>query len=154
MTSAFDTDEFKTPTDSVAWGEEPPKADNVFNVKDFVSNYKRQANKATGAGGRLADAFVDVSRRILSQFWSFAKQAIEIALSKFLVELCAMIIAGISAALASRHKMSVDISTPGVFYNKNGQTVSTPPNSSQGSLWDKRDSPFDSGWSRSSSPAW
>jgi hypothetical protein len=136
------------------WGE--PEPAKKFSVVEFVKNYKTQTEKASVVRkGGLIDAFIRVSLRILAKFREFAKQAVEIAVSKFLVELCAMIIAGISTALASRHGRGIDISTPGVFYNKSPATGTTAAPSNQGSLWDRGSSasPFDSGWNRSG-PAW
>jgi hypothetical protein len=154
MTSGAHMDEFGPPAGDAGWTTGPKE--ETFRVGDFVKNYKKQAHKAATGKSKLAEAFAEVASKILTQFWGFLKQAVELALSKFLVELCAMIIAGISAALASRQGRHVDISTPGVFYNKSGAQAPTPQanNSTQGSLWDNSRSPFDSGWSRGSSPAW
>lgn len=140
------------------WTTEGP-ADKGFNSTEFVSSYSKEAAAAASSrSARFIDGFVSLSGKLLEKFWTFAKQAVEIALSKFLVELCAMIIAGISAALLNRQNRSVDISTPGVFYNKAGTQPASPgaASSTQSNLWDNNrgsnGSPFDGGWNRQ--PAW
>lgn len=158
MDNALDTDPFKTPSGSEDWGVSVPAREEGFNPRDFVKNYRKQAMAASTGSSRLADAFVEASRRILAKFVDFAKQAVEIAVSKFLVELCAMIIAGISAALMKKHSRGVDISTPGVFYNPNGsqsQNSQSSQSSQQGSLWgNNNNSSFDGGWNRPGASAW
>jgi hypothetical protein len=158
MDNALGTDPFAVPEEASNWGETVPAREGPFNPRDFIRNYRKEANKAASTyNSKLIDSFVDASRRIFARFAEFAKQAVEIAVSKFLVELCAMIIAGISAALMKKHSRGVEISTPGVFYNSNGaaptQAQSSPSN--QGSLWgNNNNSSFDGGWNRPGQNAW
>jgi hypothetical protein len=144
------------------WGGATVKESETekFVPSEFVKNYRTQASRAASAGSKIADKFVELMAGVLGKFMEFSKQAIEIAISKFLVELCAMIIAGISAALMNKHGRGVDISTPGVFYNKSGVGPAASPaaSSPQQPLWNQgsssNNSPFDSGWNRSSASAW
>lgn len=157
MDNALDTDPFKIPAGGDDWGPAAPASQEAFSPSDFVKNYKKQASIAARSGpSRVADAFVEASRRILAKFTEFAKQAVEIAISKFLVELCAMIIAGISAALMSRHKRGIDISTPGVFYNPGGSATAAPASGqhNQGSLWGNSSNSYDGGWNRPGTTSW
>jgi hypothetical protein len=146
-------DEFTT---DVSWEARTPQPARRSSLSQFVKDYKNEASRVTESkNSHLVEAFVETSKKLLHRLWEMTKQAIEYAASKFLVELCAMIIAAVGAALTKKHGKSVEISTGDVHYRPNAQ----PQQSSgqQGNLWghehDSR-SPFDSGWTRTGTGSW
>jgi hypothetical protein len=128
-------------------------ATNVFadlggkptTAQSFFDDYKSQVAKAVGSGGRMMGALEDMTRKVIGRFFEFVKQAVEIAITKFVVELCAMIIAALGAAITAKHKRPMDITASGVSYN-NGGPQTPPPQSQQSSMFDG--SAFDSSWSQ------
>lgn len=116
-----------------------------FTVDTFLKDYRTQATAVAGTGGRAAGIFYDFTKRIVAKFLDFAKQAVEIAVSKFLVELCAMIIAAVSGSIMGKYKRPVDITTGGVFYGNGGGATQASSNP-QAPLWSSSGSAFDGGW--------
>ena len=80
MINGATMDEFGPPAGAgwAAGSKEEP-----FRVGDLLKNYRKQAHKASTGSSKLAEAFAEVAGKILSQFWAFAKQAVELAMSKF-----------------------------------------------------------------------
>lgn len=54
---------------------------------------------------------------MLAQVGVYLKKAVEIAIYKFVVELCAMIMSALVGALNKKGGKPMDITTPGVFYS-------------------------------------
>lgn len=128
------------------WGEaEAAPKSRGFSAAEFVKNYRQGAREASKGAAKRFEAFQTFSESLVKRFIEMARQAVEIALSKFLVELCAMIIAAVGAAMVKRHNRPVEITTPGVFFNQAGQPAAAPAGGPQQNLWSG--SPFDSGWS-------
>lgn len=153
MDNAFDKDVFST-APAPTWGEQSKESSKrtLFDVIDGYSKDKESVGSKVGE--QVLDMIAGVFQRLYKRFVEFAKQAAEIAVSKFLVELCAMIIAALSSMLFKKYGKGVDISTNGVYYNHNGQP-SPAPNSNQSgqqSMWGN--SSYDGGWSRPGQSAW
>lgn len=144
----------------VASGVTEVTAEKEFNLADAILSYKRNGTVSVmgEAIKRVASTVKMFVERMISKIVHFAKEALEIAVSKFLVELCAMVIAAVCKALLSKHGKGMDITTGGVFWNGSPNTTTGPaaPNShsngQQGSMWSG--SAFDSGWSRTPGGAW
>lgn len=155
MTDAFGMDGFSQPADA-GWPVSEEAKASGFKASQFVRDYAKQTNSVLSAASQqLVDTFVEGSLVLLKKFWFMAKQAVSIAVSKFLVELCAMIISAVGAALLKSQGKPVEITTPNVFFNPSGQAPASQQ--AQPSLWNQSSgSPFDSGWSsqRSSVGAW
>lgn len=121
-------------------------------AQSFIDSYKKQATRVAGSSVRIVSFLEEITVKIVKKFLEFARQAVDIAVSKFLVELCAMIISAVSAAVLSKYKRPVDITTAGVFYNGGGQTAQPggqPTPSSNQSMFSG--SAFDNSWPGSQS---
>lgn len=144
---------------------EPEKAKEPENrpwtamgfIKNMYSN--ETAVGAAQLTETVAEKLRDFAMAVAKRFISFSKQAVEIAVSKFVVELCAMIIAAVGALMVERHKKPVDITTAGVFYSGGpgsssgpATTTQTQPNRPPQDMWSG--SPFDNGWSRGPAGNW
>jgi hypothetical protein len=132
------------------WAAEEKKSS--FDSKEFV----KAANDAQQRGPQVFAWFQKLTLDVLKKLWSIAKQAVEIAVSKFLLELCAMVISAVGASIYKKYSRHVDITTPGVSYTSSGgatmnnSSSSAPPQN----LWTNSGSPFDSGWGSSRAGAW
>lgn len=113
-----------------------------FDFTTFLKDFRTVARVSTQSRGYEAvKVLKSIAESIVRKFLEFARQAVEIAVSKFLVELCAMIIGAVGGAMMAKHKKGFDITTPGVFYNGGQPAVAQAP--SQQPSWGSS-SPFDS----------
>lgn len=127
----------------------PKEGVGPFNIAEAVIGFKRNgSSRGPSAASLFVEKVRDLTLRLVRRVFHFGREALEIAVSKFMVELCAMIIAAIGKTMMDKHKKNVDITTSGVFYGP-GQ-VTTPggqtPGGQQSSIWGNN---FDNGWNRS-----
>ena len=155
----MEQDFFKT---ADGFGEEPapvftePVPAKEFNLAEAITDYKRNGvlTMIGAAITKVAETVKSFVWRIVDRVLHFAAQALEIAVSKFLVEICAMVIAAVCKALLAKHGKGMDITTGGVFWNGGPAPAgAAPPNQDrpghQSSMWSG--SAFDNGWNRNGS---
>lgn len=80
------------------------------------------------------------AQRLGAMLWDFIKKAVELAVFKLVIELCAMIMNSVLDALTKRGNQKMDITTPGVFFQPKTATGST---TTQTSSYSPGSNPFD-----------
>lgn len=89
-------------------------SDHVLQAKALASGVK-QARKE---GNNLFLLWAaEQARLILRSIGTFIKRAIELAIFKFVLELCAMVIKTLMEALTKKGYSTMDVSTKGVVYH-------------------------------------
>lgn len=124
-------------------------AETIANmVKQFstTANFARKSKDTT-----LIDKCVALGEKLLVVLWNLTKKALEMAVQKFVIELCAMVIAALGAVWANRGNKPFDISTPGVYFN-NGTTQPAAATTNT-TTTQSRQSSFGDPWSDWGSPS-
>jgi len=123
-----------------------------WSAAGFIRNFCNNPPKKSVLG-KVAKQTKEWVVKMFKHFLKFLQQAVEIAISKFVVELCAMVIAAVSSAILNKHKKGIDITSESVYYGGQHQAPAAPSSGqpSQQTSW--RGSVFDEGWGRSSG-AW
>lgn len=148
----FGTDQWGTPPAPTKKEATKKKGFDAAEFRKMCRKKDKGSNRPGGRSGAIHNFLVG----IFSKFIDLAKQAFEISISKFIIELCAMVIAGVGGAIAGKYKRPVEVTTAGVFYNvANTATQTVTPQaaqSPQNNLWGG--SAFDSGWSSPRTSGW
>jgi hypothetical protein len=122
-------------------------------LEEEVRNYTKKASRATYASGgnRYVNRLKSFAEALIAKLVEYGKKALDIALHKFVIELCAMVISSLFAALARKGYGTMDISTGDVYYRNGSGAGSTKPVSAQPTT-DTRN-PF-ADWSGRTASAW
>lgn len=97
------------------------KASGMEELQDVVQRFQRSASRSvTSHKSRVLNRIVELGRSLFQKLTSYAKTAVELAVHKFVVELCAMVISAVFAALSRKGYGGMDISTKDVFYRQPG----------------------------------
>lgn len=115
--------------------EEVIKEATIGGVVDEFAKNVRFAKRTNNTS--LMSKLIAFGKKLLASILEFAKKAVEIAVYKFVLELCAMAIRSIMELVATKGNQRLDITTPGVHYNTGASTTS----GTQGSA-----SPFESSY--------
>lgn len=117
-------------------------------VADVLANVVRTFTEAVGKTSgtkdkKLITRCLSFGEKLVAILWNLTKQALNMAVQKFFIELCAMVIASLGTAWANRGNRPFDITTPGVFFNAPGsQPVMATTNGNQPSRSNNNQSPF------------
>lgn len=123
--------------------EGPKQAAEPWSVAGSIRNFCKQPSQSVIE--RTVARAKTWLIKMFDHFSKFLKQAIEIAVSKFVVELCAMVISAVSAAILGKYSRGLDITTDKVFYGGSSGTQAGPQQTQQQQP-DWRRSAFDDGW--------
>lgn len=116
------------------------EAGNIFQAARALDTGMKQAAKSKNEAWMTK--LHSLGQKLLEVVSEFMKRAIQLALAKFVLELCAMVINQIMAALAKAGSGRMDISSPNVYYNGNGQPQVATQNNPYGNY---SRSPFEGG---------
>lgn len=107
------------------------EAVDMAKTASLISNQAKQAQKS----GNVAwlNKLQEYAIRLKSMLVEFIKKAIELAVFKLVLELCAMIMNAIVDALSRRGNQRMEITTPGVYLQNRPATAGATGGSSAGS---------------------
>ena len=91
---------------------------------------------------RLRDAAASFLARLGKAMGEFIVKAIELAVFKLVLELCAMVMVSVMAALTAKGGQRMDISTPGVFMNPTSGAAPQNPQQAQRPMHSVFSGPF------------
>lgn len=107
--------------------EEVIKEATIGDVVDDFAKKVRFAKRTNNVS--LMSKLIAFGKKLLASILEFAKKAVEIAVYKFVLELCAMIIRSVMDLVTSKGNQRLDITTPGVHYNTATTTATGAPSS-------------------------
>ena len=88
------------------------------DIGEIVDGFSRKVRSAKSTNNKTAlTKLKEFGMSLLKTVLGFIKKAVEIAVFKFVLELCAMVIKNIMESIAGKSGQSIEISTPNVFYN-------------------------------------
>lgn len=119
-------------------------AKQMFDAAHDLNASMRLARKTKNY--RWLAKLKELGQQLLAIAYAFFKKAVQLALAKFVLELCAMTINSIMQALTKEGTGRMDITSPNVHYLPNGQPAATSavPQNPYGAAAPYR-SPFDGG---------
>jgi hypothetical protein len=122
-------------------------------LHEAVQSYQRRASRslAVSKKRRVWTRFIEFGRSLLRKLGGYVRKALDIALHKFVIELCAMVISAVFGALSSKGYGSVDISTKDVLYRPTTGTAA--PTAASPTVTSDTRNPFES-WSTRTASAW
>ncbi len=112
--------------------------EDLLKTAKVIESQVRFARKT---GNRIwLEKLQRLASQMIAQVGEYLKKAIELAIYKFVVELCAMIMSALLSAWTKKGGKPMDITTSGVFYNSGG---APQPQQSQGFATTRHDNnPF------------
>lgn len=137
-------------------GEGSGNAAGLNRLLEVSQQYQRHANRvaATSWNSRALNSVIRFGHDLLRRLGEYARRALDLAMHKFIVELCAMVISAVFAALTKKGYGGMDISTKDVYFRSgNGPgPQATSTQSSQSSSSGKN--PFESWTTPNTASAW
>lgn len=96
-------------------------------IKEAHSLSKNMEQAKSEGNWIFIDWMADKARAVAGHLYEFMKRAIQLALFKFALEFCAMIIRSLMEALTSGGYGAMDVSTKGVVYHGEGAFSNNRP---------------------------
>lgn len=137
----FDAPSIVTQAAGMAKEQILSEAGHIFQAARALDTGMMQAKKSKNVAWMTR--LYSLGQKLLEVVSEFMKRAIQLALAKFVLELCAMVINQIMAALAKTGGGRMDITSPNVYYSGSGQPQQNAPQSNN--PYGNYRSPFDGG---------
>lgn len=138
VVSPLTSEEFVTTHTKDKAGPTLKTGEDLLKTAKIIENQARFAKKTRN---RIwLEKLQRLASQMMAQVGEYLKKAIELAIYKFVVELCAMIMSALLSAWTKKGGKPMDITTSGVFYNSGG---TAQPQQSQGFATTRHDNnPF------------
>lgn len=90
-------------------------------LRESVQQFQKSAMRAASSRrAKVLGRIVEIGTGLWRKLMEYARQAVDMAMHKFVIELCAMIISAVFAALSRKGYGHMDISTKDVMYRGAG----------------------------------